>query len=182
GTRLCAGRNHERFLAVWSRDRGGRAERGLGERHRQFEHQVVAFALEAIVGFDLDHDDEVAGNATARARRSLAAQGQVMLGRDARRYVNRNRTLALDASLTSAHLTRCRDDESFTVTRGTRSDLHELPEHRARGTPYFAGAAARRAGCRTRALSGASALAGVARNQRLETHIPAGAEGDLLQR
>ena len=66
--RLRAGRQLELLLAVEGRDRHGRAERRLRERHGDGRVDVVALAHEPLVGPDAHLDVDVAG-APADARR-----------------------------------------------------------------------------------------------------------------
>ena len=58
------------------RDADPPSEHGLGERHRQFQRDVVALARETLVGHDLDLDQGIARTAFAGAGCALAAQTQ----------------------------------------------------------------------------------------------------------
>src|SRR2546425_6383873 len=83
----------ERRLAVRRRHADLGAERRLGEREREIDHEVVAVALEARILGDVEHRDPVAPRAVARARHALAAHPGGMMSRDARGHVDLDRLL-----------------------------------------------------------------------------------------
>src|SRR5437773_6468501 len=67
----------ERRLAVRRRHADLGAERRLGERQREIDHEIVPVALEARIFGDVEHRDQVARRAVARARHALAAHREV---------------------------------------------------------------------------------------------------------
>src|SRR5262249_51451841 len=89
-----AGRDRERDPAVERRDLDARAERRLGDGHREGDVEVAPLAAEE-AGRPYAHArGEVAGGRAAAARRPLAAQADAPAVGDARRDPHRHRLLA----------------------------------------------------------------------------------------
>ena len=86
------------------------AERRLGEREVQLVDEVVALALEAVVGPDPHLDVEVAVAAAPGADRAEAAEAQGRAGVDAGRDVDRVGLLGDLAALAPAVGARVGDD------------------------------------------------------------------------
>src|SRR3989442_729654 len=149
----------ERRLAVRRRHADLGAERRLGERERGIDHEIVAVALEARIFGDVEHRDQVARRAVARARHALAAHREVMMIRDARGHVDLDRLLGAHPPVALALGAGLEDHGP--VARAARAGRHgeKLPEHRARRAPHLARPAARaaRRGLRARRRARAAA-------------------------
>ena len=71
-------------------------QRGIG--HRQVAPQVVILAVKEFVVRNADHDEQVARRAAARAVLALSVQAELLPGGDARRHLEGQFPLLLDAS------------------------------------------------------------------------------------
>ena len=86
-----------------------RAERGLHDRDRQPVPEVVAAAFEPRVRRDAHADVEVAGRAAARRGRTAAREPQPLAVVDARRDLDVDRAVAVDAAVAPARRARVVD-------------------------------------------------------------------------
>src|SRR6266852_3407503 len=149
----------ERRGAVGGRYVQLRAERGLRKGERQVVNQVVAMALEARVVGDVEHRDQIAGWAVARTRHARAAHREIVMVGDAGGDVDLDTLLGAHATVALALGTRVLEHRAVARAAGARGQRNELAEHRPRGTPPFARAAARatRGGARARRRARAGA-------------------------
>src|SRR5690606_38741500 len=144
--------------------------------------QIRALADEARVVLDLQHRDHIAARSAARARVALAAQRDVVAGRDAGRDLDDQLALlALDtfAPARTAHLN---DAMAVAPARRARRHAHQLAEDRALDATDLARAAARQAPVRRRAALRARAAARVARVEQPDPQRLARTGRDFLQR
>src|SRR5690606_28569552 len=165
---LRAGRDLEPHGPLHRRHLDLGAERRLAERDRERVVEVGAFPVEAGILLDLEHDHDVPARPAPRARVALAAQREVVAGRNARRHIDGEGALdrldAAPAALGALPL----DDLALALAVRARRHAHELPQHRALHAPHLAGAAARRAPYRRRAVLRPAAAAFLARVQHLD--------------
>ena len=127
------------------------AQRGGGERHGEVAEDIVAVALEELVGLLLDEDDQVSRRTAVRSAVPLAGDRDVVALGNARGNVDRDRLVDLLASVAAAGSTRIDNHASGAAAPWTRHHAHHLAEERALdalegGRVDAARSAARRAG------------------------------------
>src|SRR3989441_7965879 len=159
-----------------------RAQRRLRERDAEVVDEVVAMALEARILLDVEHRDEIAARAVARAGNSLPSQRQIVVIGDAGGHVDLNRLLTLHAPLAAAAVAGAVDDGALTGAGGTGRDGEELAEERLRLAAHFSGPAARAALHGLRARLGTAARALGTGLETLDAHRLGGAGGDFGKR
>src|SRR5262249_54254667 len=151
---------HRDLAAVRGRHLGRRPERGVGERHVDVDHQVVAPPRESLRGLDARDHVEVPCRSAVPARLALALQADPSAVLRARGDLDRVALRPPLAACTAAGWARVLDDRPVPAAAGAR--LREREEALALGND--ATAAADRADRGRGARLGARAAAGVARN------------------
>src|SRR5690606_33088186 len=160
-------------LAVDERLQGNRgAQRGARHRDPQPAVQLVALALEDLVGFLVDLDVEVTGGTTAGADLALSGQPDAHAVAAARRDLGRDRAPRTHPAVPTALAARVGDDLAKALARRARPGRHDLAEERALHRLDLALAAARVARGDRAALRHSGAAAQVAQHR--------GVDGDVL--
>ena len=79
-----------------------RPEGGLAERDRQIEKDIIAVALEIIILFHFDQNDQMAFRPVAQTRVTLAAKSEVVARADTCRDFNLDLPVLPDSAFTGA--------------------------------------------------------------------------------
>ena len=140
--------------------------------HVQLVDEVVALALESLVGADLHVDVEVAVAPAADAGGAASSEPQRRAGVDAGGNVDRVRLVLDLAALAAAIRARLLDDLAHAAALRARAGGDHLAEDRLAHAAHLTGAAALGARLRTGAGRGARGLARLARDR--------GANGDRV--
>src|SRR5438105_518951 len=157
------------------------AEGGLGDRQVDDVDQIVAMALEALVGRHSQVDVQIAVAAAARPRRAPARQAQGGAVVDTGGHVDRVGALLGDPPLAAAVTTRAGDLFTSAATARAGGRRHHLTEDRSTDAVHLAAALALVARGGRRARASAGALAGGAGDRLAQANLALGAEGGLFE-
>src|SRR5579883_949254 len=118
------------------------AERRLRDADDQIEDHVVTFAVEELMRFFLDHDNNVARSAAAPAHVALSAERDIIAFCNACGNIHFKHRFSFYATFAMANGACFAHGLSFTAARGTHGNVDHLPEHGAGDLPHLAASAA----------------------------------------
>ncbi len=180
--RLRTGRDGDLLVTIERRQLDRGPQGGLGDRHGDHRHEVVAVAEVALVRLDAQVHVEVTGAAATRTCGAASGQPQRRAAVDSCRHVDLVGVLGRDTALAPARRARGDDDLAEPAAARARRRRDHLPEQALADTLNLAAAVAVDARHRLRAAAGSGAVAVGAALRQAQGHRHRRAEHRLLER